>query len=71
MNAPPTASVSGLTPAIRSAAMTTTAIVPSRIRKPTVPAVPGSIRRNSAGWKLCASVRASSQPSSAMIAAVT
>jgi len=35
----------GLTPAIRSARITTAAIVSRRITKPTVPAVAGSRRR--------------------------
>src|ERR671914_319804 len=47
--APPTASVWGLSPARRSAASTVMASVASRIRKPTVPAVPGSSRFSSVG----------------------
>jgi len=45
VKAPPTASAAALTPAIRSANTTTTAIAPSRIAKPVVPAVAGSSRR--------------------------
>jgi hypothetical protein len=47
--APPTASVSGLSPARRSATSTVITSVASRIRNPTVPAVPGSSRFMSTG----------------------
>ncbi len=45
MKAPPTASAPALTPAIRSARITTTVIASRRMMKPTVPAVAGSSRR--------------------------
>jgi hypothetical protein len=45
VNAPPTASVPIVTPAIRSAATTTTVSETNRTRKPTVPAMAGSSRR--------------------------
>ena len=47
--APETASVRGSSPAMLSATSTAATRNPSRIRKPTVPAVAGSMRRNSAG----------------------
>ena len=49
VKAPPTASAFASSPAIRSATTTIATIVSRRIMKPTVPAVPGSIRRKSAG----------------------
>ncbi len=49
VNAPPTASVRGSTPAISSATSSATPTVTRRITKPTVPAVAGSMRRKSAG----------------------
>ena len=54
--APPTASVAGSSPAMRSANSAATARNTSRIRKPTVPAVAGSMRRNSAGRREAAEV---------------
>ena len=47
--APPTASVSGCSPATRSANSAAAPMKISRIRKPTVPAAAGSMRLNSAG----------------------
>jgi hypothetical protein len=60
--APPTASVSGCSPATRSASSAATARNTSRIRNPTVPAVAGSIRLNSAGAVKRPRSRASAQP---------
>ena len=69
VNAPPRASVRGPMPAIRSANTVATTIVNSRMRKPTVPAVPGSMRRNSVGPSSLPTSRARAQPS--MISATT
>jgi hypothetical protein len=63
VNAPPSASVRGPRPAIRSAISTAASIVTSRSRKPTVPAVPGSMRRNSVGPIARPTSRANCQPS--------
>ncbi len=62
MKAPPRASVRGPSPAIRSATTTAAKIVPSRMRKPTVPAVPGSIRRKSTGPSARPTSRANCHP---------
>ena len=57
VKAPPTASVSRLEPATRSATSTaTTTAKTRRMRKPTVPAVAGSIRRKSVGPQRAAEV---------------
>jgi hypothetical protein len=63
VNAPPRASVRGPSPATRSAISTATSIVTSRSRNPIVPAVPGSMRRNSVGPKARPTSRANCQPS--------
>ena len=47
---------------MREAQAMATAIVTSRMRKPTVPAVPGSMRRNSSGLKTRPTSRAKAQP---------
>ena len=60
--APPTASVRGSRPATRSDAIAAATRNASRIRKPTVPAVAGSMRRNSAGAEKRPRSRASAQP---------
>ena len=59
---PPTASVCSLAPATLSATSTVITIVSSRIRKPTVPAVAGSIRRRNVGPAKRLASRASAQP---------
>ena len=59
--APPTASVAGSSPPTRSDSSTASAIITSRIRNETVPAVAGSMRRNSAGRREAADV-AGEQP---------
>ncbi len=70
--APPTASARGSSPAIRSAESAASARNVSRIRNDTVPAVPGSTRRNSAGSTQRPRSRASAQPRiTSTIAAVT
>ena len=53
-----------VTPATRSATSVATTAKNSRMRKPTVPAVPGSIRRNSAGPRTRPRSRARPKPSS-------
>jgi hypothetical protein len=63
VKAPPTASVRGGRPAMFSAARSVIPTVPRRIRKPTVPAVPGSRRRNRAGPAARPTSRAIVQPS--------
>jgi hypothetical protein len=60
--APPTASVAGSRPPTRSASSTAAAIITTRIRNEVVPAVAGSMRRNSAGAAKRPRSRASSQP---------
>ncbi len=62
VSAPPTASVSGLRPAIRSATRIAKATVKRRIRKPSVPAVPGSRRLKRIGPIARPTSRASAQP---------
>src|SRR4051794_10089359 len=62
VNAPPTASVLACSPAIRSATTTTATMVTRGIRNPTTPAVPGSMRPNSAGPSPRPSERASHHP---------
>src|SRR5215216_5030117 len=60
--APETASVRGSMPAMRSATSIAATRNPSRMRKPTVPAVAGSIRLNSCGASVRPTSRASRQP---------
>ena len=62
VTAPPTASVSGLRPAIRRATRMARMTVKSRIRKPSVPAVPGSSRLKRMGPTARPMSRASAQP---------
>ena len=66
---PPTASACGLIPMIRRTARTVTIMMTSRMRKPIVPAVAGSMRRNSHGMSDRPTSRAMRQPSSAMTTA--
>jgi hypothetical protein len=70
VTAPPSASVLGLRPATRSATTIARTIVPSRIRKPTVPAVPGSRRLKSQGPKARPTARAKCQPRATSTSAV-
>lgn len=70
VNAPPTASVPGASPAIRSATRSARTTVASRIKNPTVPAVPASMRRNNAGPSQRAMERASDQPRITSVIAV-
>jgi hypothetical protein len=62
VKAPPTASVRGSSPATRSATMIASPTKTRRIRKPTVPAGPGSRRRNSVGPSARPTSRAICQP---------
>ena len=70
VTAPPSASVRGLKPATRSATTMTRHIVTSRMRNPTVPAVPGSRRLNSHGPSARPTARAKCQPSATRTTAV-
>jgi hypothetical protein len=67
--APPTASVSGFSPAARSASSAAAVRNTSRIRNPIVPAVAGSMRRNRAGAVKRPMSRASAQPSTTITTA--
>ena len=62
VNAPPSASVRASTPATRRATSSASPAVTRLMTKPTVPAVAGSRRRNSAGPRLRPTSRAIAQP---------
>ena len=69
--APPKATVRVPSPATRAATTATIIIVTKRIRKPTVPAVPGSIRLNRLGPSALPTSRANCQPTETSAIAMT